>query len=564
MQKTRPEDVLDEGSLSRSIWLVVYAALFVLALGTALVHLNPDARVEAQSQRQYWATIAVSSSRGKIEDRNGISLAVSVPAVSFFIDPKFWNPASADVLVPVFGAAKAKKFSQPLNGRFHWVARNLTLPKAEALAKQKVPGLYTLTEKIRVYPLGSLASHVLGYCDIDGYGQAGIELAWDHILFSPPRSRLMTRDSSGRTIDTMGGQSEVSVNTAGSLKLTLDSRIQQIMEWRLAEGAKAAGAEWAAGVCIDPSTGEIIALASYPELNQSDRSSLGDPRVIRNNVVGRVFEPGSIFKPVTMAVALEVGATTPGTTYQCKGTIKVADRIIRDNNMKAHGHETLTQVLMNSCNVGMSTMAMRVQRHQAYGLLKQFGFGEKTNVEIAGEEAGLIQSPEEWLGTVTANVFIGQGIAVTPLQAVMAIGSIANGGTLLKPYIIDEVRDNGGKLLHKGSRRVRYQVMSKNTSDFIQNAMKSVVLEGGGQAASSKRVNIAGKTGTAQVAASGQYAKGQYVASFVGFWPAEKPEYAMLISIGEPKGRRYYGGQLSAPVFKSIVEDVVQITQVKL
>lgn len=563
MLRIRERGNPDKNSHSHFVWVAAALALLVLAAGTVLVHLSPDARIVAQSERQYWATVTVSSSRGRIEDRNGISLAVSVPSASFFIDPKFWDPVNAPALAPVFGAAAATKFAQPLGGRFHWVARGVAASKAEALTKQKIQGLYSLTEKVRIYPHGSLASHVLGFCDIDGQGQSGIELAWNHILFSPPRTRFMTRDSSGRAINTMGGKSGVAVETAGSIKLTLDSRIQQIMEWRLAEGAKAVSAEWAAGVCIDPSTGEIIALASYPTLDPNDRRNLVNAHTVRNNVVGRVFEPGSIFKPITMAVALESGAATQSTTFVCKGTIAVADKIIRDNNMRAHGHENMTQVLMNSCNVAMSTMAMNMERYQAYGLLKQFGFGEKTDVEIAGEEAGLVQPPEHWLGTVTANVFIGQGIAVTPLQAVMAIGSVANGGTLLKPYIVDEARDSDGKLLHKGSRRVRYQVMSKQTASFIKSAMKMVVSDGGGKQAASKRVVIAGKTGTAQVAASGAYAKGQYVASFIGFWPVENPKYAMLISIGEPKGKRYYGGELAAPVFKSIVEDVVQITQVK-
>ena len=155
---------------------------------------------------------------------------------------------------------------------------------------------------------------------------------------------------------------------------------------------------------------------------------------------------------------------------------------------------------------------------------------------------------------------IGQGIAVTPIQQVMAIASIANGGKLLKPYVVAEVRDSTGKLIHKGERRVRYQVISKETSDFIRGAMRRVVAEGGGRLANTDKTEIAGKTGTAQIAQSGKYTKGQYVASFVGFWPAEKPSYVMLISIGEPKGKQYYGGQIAAPVFKNIVEDVVQLS----
>ncbi|WP_455599845.1 peptidoglycan D,D-transpeptidase FtsI family protein [Cloacibacillus sp.] len=554
----------DERRRSKSVWFAAFIVLTILAVGTAKVQLWPDRRIVSQSQKQYWANVAVSASRGRIEDRRGVPLAISVPSTSFFIDPKYWNPASADVLKGTFGAATAKKFSHELPGRFYWVARNIPKERADKLAQMKIPGLYTLSEKRRMYPHESLAFHLLGFCDIDEYGQAGVELSWNHILYSPPRTRFLTRDSKGNAMDTMSGKSGVVKDTAGSIKLTVDSRVQQILEWRLSEGAKAVDAGWASGVCVDPYTGEIIALASYPTLNPNDRKNLVNTNAVRNNAVGRVFEPGSIFKPITMSIALETGAAGRNTTYTCHGTMKLFDRTMSDVNRRAHGKQDLTHVLMNSCNIGMSLMSMGVPKYQAYGMLKQFGFGEKTEVEIAGEESGLIKQPEEWLGTVPANIFIGQGIAVTPLQIVMAISSIANGGMLLKPYVIDEVRDSMGNVIHKGARHVRYQVVSKQTSDFIREAMRRVVAEGGGKLAKSEKVAIAGKTGTAQIAASGQYAKGQYVASFVGFWPAEKPRYVMLISIGEPKGARYYGGQIAAPVFKSIVEDIVQISPGKI
>jgi len=556
IKKNEPECI----RRSKSVWGAVYVALAVLAAGTAWIQLNPDIRVVRQSQKQYWASVAVSASRGEIIDRNGIPLAVSVPATSFFIDPKYWDPKSADLLTGPFGESTAKKFRRGLTGRFHWVARNVPKEKADSLFKHEIPGLYTISERIRVYPHGELASHVLGFCDIDDYGQAGVELAWNHILYSPPRTRFLTRDSKGKTLDIMGGKSGVLKNTSGTIKLTLDSRIQQIMEWRLSEGAKSANASWGAGVCVDPLTGEILALASYPSLDPNDRTNLKDQDAVRNNVVGRVFEPGSIFKPITMSIAIETAAANKNSHYNCRGTMKLADKTMSDVNKKAHGMQDLTHVLMNSCNIGMSLMSMGVPRHQAYGMLRQFGFGEKTEVELAGEESGLIKSPEEWLGTVPANIFIGQGIAVTPLQAVMAIGSIANGGSLLKPYLIAEVLDTDGKVIHKGGRRVRYQVMSPATSEFMRAAMKRVVSEGGGKMAYSPKVSIAGKTGTAQIAAAGEYSKGHYVASFVGFWPEEKPRYVMMISLGEPKGARYYGGQIAAPIFKSIAEDIMQIS----
>ncbi len=532
----------------------------VLAAETAKVQLWPDRRIVQQSQKQYWANVAVSASRGRIEDRNGIPLAISVPTTSFFIDPKYWDPASADKLAPTFGKETVKKFSQTLPGRFHWVGRNLPKEKAGKLEAKKIPGLYTLSEKQRMYPHESLAFHVLGFCDIDEYGQAGIELEWNHILYSPPRTRFLPRDSKGRTMDIMGGKSGIVKDTAGSIKLTIDSRIQQILEWRLSDGAKAVDAGWAAGVCVDPYTGEIVALASYPTLNPNDRKNLANINAVRNNALGRVFEPGSIFKPITMSIALETGAASRSATYNCKGTMRLFDKTMSDVNKRAHGVQNLEQVLMNSCNIGMSLMSMNVPKYQAYGMLRQFGFGEKSEVEMAGEEAGLIKEPEAWLGTVPANIFIGQGIAVTPLQQVMAISCIANGGRLLKPYVVSEVRDSTGKIIHKGERRVRYQVISKETADFVRGAMRRVVSEGGGKLADTDKTEIAGKTGTAQIAQSGKYTKGQYVASFVGFWPADKPRYVMLVSIGEPKGKKYYGGQIAAPVFKNIVEDVVQLS----
>ena len=556
IKKNEPENI----RRSKSVWRAAYFILIVLAVGTAWIQLKPDVRVVRQSHKQYWASVAVSASRGEIKDRNNIPLAVSVPATSFFIDPKYWDPQSADLLLKPFGKKIAMKFSKKLPGRFYWIVRNVPKEKAEALLDKEIPGLYKISERIRVYPHKELASHLLGFCDIDDYGQAGIELAWNHILFSPPRTRFLTRDSKGKTLDIMGGKSGVLKNTSGSIKLTIDSRFQQIMEWRLTEGAKATKSAWGAGVIVDPNTGEILALASYPALDPNDRKNFKDQNAVRNNVVGRVFEPGSIFKPITMSIAIETGAANKNSTYNCRGTMKLFDKTMSEVNKKAHGIQDLTHVLMNSCNIGMSLMSMGVPRHQAYGMLKQFGFGEKTEAELSGEEVGLIKSPEEWLGTVPANIFIGQGIAVTPLQVVMAIASIANGGSLLKPYLVSEVLDSDGKVIHKGGRRVRYQVMSPTTSEFMRSAMKKVVSEGGGKLASSEKVSIAGKTGTAQVAIGGEYVKGQNVASFVGFWPAEKPKYVMIISLGEPQGARYYGGQISAPIFKSIAEDISQIS----
>lgn len=545
---------------SKSVWYATYFVIILIAVWCTLIQLKPDIRIVRQSQKQYWARVAVSATRGDINDRNGVALAVSVPATSFFIDPAYWDPKNSDFLVESFGKKTGEKFSKKLPGRFHWVARNIPKNEALKIINKKVPGLYPLNEKIRVYPHGQLASHILGYCDIDDYGQAGIEQAWNHILFSPPRTRFLTRDSKGTVLNTIGGKSGFNNTASGSIKLTIDSRIQQILEDRISESAKAVNSSWASGVCVDPYTGEILAIASYPALDMNDRNNLKNENALRNNAVGRVFEPGSIFKPITMSIAVETGSANRNSTYNSTGTMILADKTISEVNKKAYGVQDLTHVLMNSSNIGMALMSMQVPKHMAYGILKQFGFGNKTEVEIYGEEAGLIKSPEEWLGTVPANIFIGQGIAVTSLQVVMAIASIANGGALLKPYLVSEARDANGIIIYKGGKRLRYQVISMSTAGFMRDAMKLVVSEGGGKAAFSTKVSISGKTGTAQISSEGEYTKGRYVSSFVGFWPSDKPKYAMIISLGDPKGSRYYGGQIVAPIFKSIVEDIVQIS----
>lgn len=564
MPRTK-EPLTIEQRRKKILWGLLYLAMVSLTIATVVVQVKPDKRIVQQSQKQYWANVSVSASRGNIIDCNNIPLAVSEPVTSFYIDPQHWNPNDAKLLVPIFGKKVANKFSKQLPGRFHWVKRNIPASSAEKMMKgKKIDGLYTFTEKKRVYPGGSLGFHILGYCDIDNYGQAGIELSWNDILYSPPKSKFLTRGTKSGIIESMADDSGLISNShAGQVKLTIDSQIQQIVENRLSEGVKSINAQWGSVVCVKPQTGEVVALASYPTIDANNRRNLMDIEATRNNVVGRVFEPGSIFKPLTMAIALDSAGVSQKSTYKCNGRIRIADKIVHDVNNKVHGILNLHQVLMKSCNIGMSLLSLKVSNYDAYGMLRELGFGEKSGIEMSGEETGLVKSPEEWLGVVPANIFIGQGIAVTPLQMVMAISCIANGGQLLKPYIVSEVYDSSGRIVYKGEKRVRQEPLSAETADFIRRGMEKVVSDGGGQRAKSELVSIAGKTGTAQIAKHGKYSKGHYAASFIGFWPSEQPEYAMLITLGEPKGRRYYGGVISAPVFKAIVEDIIQSTPQK-
>jgi cell division protein FtsI (penicillin-binding protein 3)/stage V sporulation protein D (sporulation-specific penicillin-binding protein) len=557
MQKIRPGNSVESWH-SKVAWLLCFAVLAGLAAQTVRVHVFPDDRIMRQSRRQYWAQIPISTSRGDIRDRNGVPLAISVPSVSFFIDPAFWSPTSADVLEPFFGKGVAEKFSKAMSGRFHWVVRKVPMDIANKVIEMKIPGLFTIRESHRMYPHSELASHAIGFCDIDDFGLSGVEKEWNKVLFSPPQHRLFARDARGTLFDLIGSSAGTLQTGGGSIKLTLDSKIQQIVEWKLKEGAISSNSKWGAGICVNPQTGEILAMASYPWMDLNDRGSFKSPETLRNNVISRVYEPGSTFKPIMLGIAKEMGIASNGDHFHCGGKIAISDGVIRD--VSAHGDLTLEGVLIKSCNTSMATIGNKMNAHKTSGMLRQFGFGVKSDVEVSGEEDGLVRTPEEWLGMTKANIAIGQGLAVTPLQLAMGISAVANGGQLLKPYIIAEVRNASGEIIHQGEKRVRCSVLSSQTSAWLRGALYKTVETGTGKLARVKDIALAGKTGTAQMATSGNYIKGQYVSSFIGFWPYEKPEFLLLIVLGEPRGGKYYGGEIAAPVFKAIVEDMTQLS----
>jgi cell division protein FtsI (penicillin-binding protein 3)/stage V sporulation protein D (sporulation-specific penicillin-binding protein) len=429
---------------------------------------------------------------------------------------------------------------------------------ANKIIEMKIPGLFTIRENHRMYPHSELASHVIGFCDIDDYGLSGVEREWNKVLFSPPQNRLFVRDARGNLLDLIGGSAGTYRTGGGSIKLTLDSKIQQIVEWKLKEGAENSNSKWGAGICVNPQTGEILAMASYPWVNLNDRSSFNNPETLRNNVISMVYEPGSTFKPIIMGMAKEMGLVSNEDRFFCNGKIAISDGTIRD--VSPHGEMTLEGLLIKSCNTGMATIGNKMNAHKSSGMLRQFGFGVMSDVEISGEESGLVRMPEEWLGMTKPNVAIGQGLAVTPLQLAMGISAIANGGQLLKPYVIAEVKNVNGETIHQGEKRVRCSVLSTQTASWLRSALYKTVETGTGKAARVKDIALAGKTGTAQMAASGVYTKGQYVSSFIGFWPYDNPEFLLLIVLGEPKGNKYYGGEIAAPVFKAIVEDMAQLS----
>jgi len=541
-----------------SPWSLVFILFIIFAWKISQYHLKPDYRVLAQAQQQYWIRIPIKADRGTIQDREGNLLALSVPVSSYHIDSEYWDPNDAKKLSGIFPDSVIDKISKHKEGRFIWVARKVNSDTAEKLAGKKLNGFYEKEEKLRHYPNNSLMTHTLGFCDIDDRGQSGIELAWDTTLFEPAGYRLSARKNLGRLESRLHIKKGVP-----SIVLTLDAKIQSIFEKVLAEAVSAHAANWGAAICMNPNTGEILAMASWPTYNPNERSELGNEAAIINNVVSRTYEPGSTLKPIIMGIAIEKGYVRTNEVLKCPASLKVADGSISEANKgTSFGNLSPSGVLAKSSNVGMAQIGMRVKPVEMYQSLIDWGFGRAPGVELYGIERGLISRPTQWRGVVPANIAIGQGFAVTPLQLISALSAAVNGGQLLRPYLVKSASDSDGNITYRGERMVLREVLSPVTSAWLRETMLETTLSGTGRSAVSNLVKIGTKTGTAQVAEKGVYVPNKYVSSVAGFWPFDDPQYIALIVIGEPSKGKYFGGEVAAPSLKKIAEEMLELSPI--
>lgn len=536
--------------------MLIFACIFAVLFRLYSLQIAPDPRVKSQAGSQYWARLRVTAPRGYIRDRNDISLALSTPALSFFIDPTLWDTANAPLLQDMIPQSRLERIESPIEGRYFLIASKLDKETAEKMISLKLPGLFWVKETKRVYPQGNTLAHVLGYCDVDDAGLAGLELFWDWALYAPPEGRIIAKDAMGSFVDiALPGQFILAENDA-SVKLTIDSRLQHILERRLKEGQMLNKAQWAAAILMEPDSGRILGMASLPDFDPNDRSTFSDKESLRNNVTSRVFEPGSVFKPIIIGNVIDNGEVSKNGTITCQGKIKVSDVVI--HCVKAHGTIDISRIIADSCNVGMVQSVRKADPFKTYSYLKRCGFGKISGIELPGEESGLLIPPAQWIGSVPATIAIGQGIGVTPIQLAVAISAVANGGKIMKPFLVSEVRGKNGTLEYTGEPTVIAEVFSEDTASWLRAAMRKVVLNGTGKNADVPGVSVAGKTGTAQVPGGGGYKKGAYSPSFVGFWPCENPRFILVVVIGNPESGDYLGGRVAAPIFKNIVQDIEQ------
>lgn len=499
--------------------------------------------------------------RGFIFDRRGRELGVNLEVESLFCDPaSMVSPqAAAYDLSGVIGKkpeAMLAKFSS--KGRFVWVERKLNTETAEKIKKMDIKGLGFVPDAKRFYPKGKLASHVIGAVGIDNQALEGVELKYNKFLKTPGGKILVTRDARGRTLS-----AGVDIESKGNnVFLTIDEGLQYIVEKELDNAMAQWRASAATIIMMDPFTGEILAFANRPAYDPNSAAYAKDFEK-RNRAITDCYEPGSTFKIIIGSAAIEEGIVKLDTKFDCsKGAVSVGSSVIHD----AHKHGVLTfkEVIQKSSNVGSAMIGMQLGRERVYKYAKRFGFGEKTGIDLPGEVSGWIRLPEKWSAGSIGAISIGQEVAVTPLQILRAYSAIANGGVLVTPHVVSEIRSPDDVPVYSFNSRGNKRAISKKTAEIFKDILKTVAEEGGtGKSASVEGNHVAGKTGTAQIIdpRTKRYSKEKYVGSFVGFVPADNPMMAMIVVIYEPKGQ-IYGGVIAAPVFKEIAKQALSYLNV--
>jgi len=509
------------------------------------------------ASNQHNLTVELSGKRGSILDSQGNILAEDIPAYSVYAVPKKITQKREMVkaLSALLGLPKkelAERFSSDKS--FVWVKRDINVALKEKVEKLKIPGLGFLKRNKRFYPQERLASQVLGFVDIDGRGVEGAEIQFDSFLDSEKGKAVLIRDSRGNVLPLY--KEFLPPRNGLSIILTIDANIQYWAEHFLKEAVDSSRAKGGSVVIMDPRTGRIIAICNYPWFDPN-RVRDFSPECFRDKAVSDFYEPGSVFKIVTLLSALSGVKGVFQKTFFCeKGLYKIPGSVLHD--WKAFGNLSFEEVFENSSNIGVSKIAGLTGKKNIYRGIQKAGFGRKTGIDLPGETPGLVKPLSQWSKTSQYIIPIGQEVGVSLLQLVRAFSLVANGGYLVRPHVLDSAVDSGGVTVKKVRDQKSGRMFSPEVINRAKEILYQVVNKGTGRHAKIEGIKIAGKTGTAQkVSPKGGYSHSAYYASFIGFFPVENPKYTIGVVVDEPK-TYHYGGMIAAPLFKKIAEKIIE------
>jgi cell division protein FtsI (penicillin-binding protein 3) len=532
--------------------LLGLAGLRAMWLGTVKSGSLSDRAVSQQIE-----DIAEPARRGTIFDRNGVPLALGEQATTVYADPtQVTDPRRVALAAERALGIDADSIYPELTDRsraFVYLKRKADPAEAAKLERRDLAGVGFYSEERRRYPQAGVAAQVLGFAGDDNDGLAGLELSLDDVLRGEPGKETVLRDPFGRVVDVL---SETAERPGRDVFLTIDHRIQARAEEVLRSTVRQWGAKAATAVVLDPRNGAVLAMATAPGFNANDFSKVR-PDYQRNRAVIDTYEPGSTFKLIPVAGALSEGLVAPSTPFTLAPSIQVADRVINEHDPRPTVQMTVAEIVSQSSNVGAITLAQRLGSERLASWVKRFGFGRSTGIDFPGETRGLVLPLERWSGSTIGNLPIGQGIAVTPVQMAAAYASVASGGVWIQPHLVDHVA--GGRRTKPERRRV----VSPQVAEQLSAMLTNVVADGGtGTLAAVPGYKVAGKTGTASkpLPDGSGYSTSKYVASFVGFVPASRPELVILVTVDEPT--TIWGGVVAAPAFQEIARFALQYLEV--
>lgn len=548
------------------IALIALCCVFTALFGRLLyIQIIDGAELRAKAAEQWYRDLPLKAPRGNIYDRNGNVLADSKDVFTLYARPNAVTDkeAAADAVSAALSLDREtviKKLSSSVGEVT--LKRKISATDAYALREKKIAGLYYTLDTQRNYPFGASLSQILGFTNIDNVGQSGIESYYDKYLTGVDGFAYTSTDIAGRELEDSITRYVPSIPGC-NITLSVDSNIQSFAESAVKAAATEFNAKSASMIVMDVNTGGILAMAKNPsfDLNDPPRNDLELLNELsRNTMIVDMYEPGSTFKIFTTAAALEAGAVSDNDSFYCAGSRTVDGQRIRCWRSIGHGSQHLAEGVKNSCNCVFMDLALRLGTSRFYDSLRNFGLGQKTGVDFAGESSGMLMKQDNVKTVDLARIGFGQAVAVTPLQLITGVCSVVNGGTLYKPYLVASVDSYDGKNLAVRLPEAVRTTVSESTSAKMREYLRGVVESGGGSKAGVAGYAVGGKTGTAQKYVGGGIAQGKYVSSFIGFAPADDPKYAVLMIVDEPQGYMYYGSLVAAPYAGRVFANIFDYT----
>ena len=550
---------------------IIILLLFILIIGRVFYIQVFDYKKLNEYASDLWSRdLPIEANRGLILDRNGVVLADNLTTTSLVLipnqikDKESTTTQLAKILGVTYEEMKKHVYKNTSIERVHPEGRRLSYDIAEQISELNIEGVYLVKEAKRYYPYSNLLSHTLGYVGIDNQGLSGLELQYDEYLTGKSGAIKYFSDAKGNKLNL--SDIYVEPQSGMNINLTIDINIQKSIERELDNIVDMFSPDNALAIVMSPNTGEILGMGSRPDYDPNNYQNYTQEVLSRNLPIWSSYEPGSTFKIITTATAVEEGVVDlDKDTFYDTGSVKVDGSTLRCWKAGGHGHQTFMQVLQNSCNPGFVKLGQLLGKERLFNYINQFGFGSKTGIDLNGEGQGIIFDLERVGNVELATSAFGQGVSVTPIQQVTAVSAVLNGGTLLKPYVVKSISENETNTIIEENKTtvVRKNVISKKTSSIMRRALENVVALGGGKAAYIEGYRVGGKTGTAQKVENGKYLVGNYIMSFMAVVPSNDPQAVLYLAIDNPKNTALLSSYTTTPIARRILLDVIDALDIE-